>query len=202
MKKHGYLQGFNYFIFKKLQRKTDWEKSLEKKNPTSQLYIYFSSNFYTLSLKRSADVNEHSHKKHLFFWRRNHCQARHAHCRAWGREGLAADHSVTQAVKARCECGLSSHVHWCHVHTFPRYRPGWRGVCCLCDFSPAEVLSVSPLVSGITNHCLSLVFSCCTFSQVSKRSNCPNSTKQKSETRSVLHYSCCQSRNQKSKFSF
>lgn len=80
-------------LFSKNYKERQIEKRLlkKKKNPTSQLYIYFSSNFYTLSLKRLADVNEHSHKKTTFFQgRKNQSDAlctpqsqrmRGAHCR-------------------------------------------------------------------------------------------------------------------------
>lgn len=184
-------------LFSKNYKERQIEKRLLKNppKPTSQLYFYFSNNFYTLSLKHLADANEYSHKKNTFFGGRKRCQTRCAHCRVGGCEGLTAAHGATRAVKARRNVDFQGTCTGCTYMPYPVTDPAG-------EVPVAKVLSVSPLVSGITNRCSSLIFSCCTFSRLPKCSNHPNSAEQKSEARSVLHYSCCQSRNQKSKFSF
>lgn len=168
----------------------------------SQLYIYFSSNFYTLSLKHLADVNEHRCKKTPFFGIWSIVSAVHAAEPGDARDSLQITVQLEQWGQV---VNMDfTHMHCLHVHGFPHYRPGWRGACCLygtyaCMYASLSTFSF-PLASGITNHCSSLVLSYCTFFCLSKCSNHPNSAKQKSEARSVLHYSCCQSHNQKSKF--
>lgn len=145
---------------KKLQRQI--EKRLLKKKPkqtTSQLYIYFSSSFYTLSWKYLADVSEHGHKTVQPFLGMGsiaRCTVSTA-----GPRGTRSRSQSDSSSPGKSQRGFPSHEHW----LLSSHRLSWRGMCCLHDFFPAPALSGSP---GMTNHCSPLVFSCCKFSHLPK----------------------------------
>lgn len=84
-----------------------------------------------------------------------------------GPRGTRSRSQSDSSSPGKTQCGFPSHEHW----LLSSHRPSWRGVCCLHDFFPAQTLSGSLLMSGMTNQSSPLEFSSCKFFPLPKCSD-------------------------------